>query len=188
MTGPLAPYTTPSRQPYTVRPARPADLDRLAAMLLALQDHVEAINPALWRLAEQARGAIQEQIAARLADETTCILVAEHPRDGVVGVLMGRVTTDARYIPSRTGFIEQAFVAVDHRRRGVGVRLVAEICRFFAEQGVDDISLRYAIGNEGAIRFWTALGFAPRIVTAGTTRQALAARLEADCPPPGNVL
>ncbi len=165
------------RSDYIIRPAAPTDLDRLVALVLALQRHVEMSDPALWRLTEQAQKDLPERLAARLDDAVTRILVAEHRRDGVVGVLVGRVMADERYIPARMGFIEQVFVAEGHRRQGVGVRLVAEICRFFAERGVDDISLRYAVGNEGAVRFWAALGFAPRIVTAGTTRQALAARL-----------
>jgi len=164
----------PMKSNYVIRLAMPADLDRLVELILALQQHVEASDPALWRLTEQAQKALPGQVAARLDDATSCILVAEHHQDGVVGLLLGRVMVDERYTPTRTGFIEQVFVAEGHRRQGVGVRLVAEICRFFAEQGVDDISLRYAVGNEGAVRFWTALGFAPRIVIAGTTRQALA--------------
>jgi hypothetical protein len=54
---------------------------------------------------------------------------------------------------------------------------VAELCRFFAAEGVADISLRYVVGNEEASRFWTALGFAPRIVTVGAELRAAEARL-----------
>ena len=84
---------------------------------------------------------------------------------------------DRRGIPERAGQIDQAFVRADHRRAGVGTRLVGALCRFFAEQGADDLTLRYVTTNAEAASFWSALGLSPRITTAGATRQAVEARL-----------
>jgi GNAT superfamily N-acetyltransferase len=125
----------------------------------------------------ESRGDLKGQIAARLRAESSCALVAEHDEDGVVGVIFGRIISNKRYTPSQAGQIDQAFVRTDHRRGGVGSCLVDQLCRFFATGGVADISLRYVVGNEEASRFWTALGFAPRIVTAGAERRALKMRL-----------
>ena len=141
-----------------VRPARPADLDRLVELMLALQDHVESANPDLWRLKPEAQGRPEGPTGGRLTAANAYALVAEHDRDGVVGVIFGRIVTNNRYTPERAGLVDQAFVRADHRRAGVGSRLVAELCRFFAEAGVDDLSLRYVVGNEEAAGFWTALG------------------------------
>jgi len=158
---------------YTIRQAQRVDLDRLTALQLALQDHLEASNPNLWRMSDQTRAQLKGQLAARLAVPDGCVLVAEHIKDGVVGVIYGRIVTNKGYTPSRTGMVDQAFVQPQHRRRGVGARLVAELCRFFAGQGIEDLSLRYVTGNEEAAGFWAALGFAPRIVTAGASRQVV---------------
>jgi GNAT superfamily N-acetyltransferase len=68
-------------------------------------------------------------------------------------------------------------VHASHRRRGVASRLVAAICRFFTDQGAADISLRYVIGNDEAAGFWQALGFVPRIVTAGAALETVQDRL-----------
>jgi GNAT superfamily N-acetyltransferase len=162
---------------YTIRPARRTDLDRLAEMFLSLQDHVEAANPSLWHMKAEARHNIKGQIASRLTADETRLLVAEHDGDGVVGLISGRIAANKSYVPERVGLVDQIFVLPGHRRAGVGSRLVAEICHFFAEQGVDDISLRYVVGNEAAAGFWTALGFSPRIVTAGVTRQVVEKRV-----------
>jgi len=164
---------------YTIRPAQRIDLDHLTALQLALQDHLEASNPDLWRMSDQARAQIKGQLAARLAAPEGCVLVAEHAQDGVVGVIHGRIVTNKGYAPSRTGMVDQAFVQPQHRRRGVGARLVAEMCRFFAAKGVDDLSLRYVTGNEQAAAFWTALGFTPRIVTVGASRRVVEVCLDA---------
>jgi GNAT superfamily N-acetyltransferase len=152
-------------------------LDRLVALLLALQDHLEASNSELWRMSPEARDQLKPKVAARLDAPNGCVLVAEHVQDGVVGVIFGRVITSKRYDPPRAGSVDQAVVRADHRRAGVGTLLVAELCRFFADKGVDDLTLRYVIANEEAARFWTALGFSPRITTAGARRQSVRERL-----------
>jgi len=165
------------KAPYTIRPARAADLDRLVELLLALQDHLEASNPDLWQIKTEARRQLKGQLAARLTAPNSCALVAEHEEDGIIGVVFGRVTTNNRYIPTRVGLVDQAFVRADHRRARVASQLMVELCRFFAAKGVGDLSLRYVVGNEEAASFWTALGFAPRIITAGAERAAVEARL-----------
>ena len=172
---PGEPQPTPSG--YALRLARKKDLDRLEILLLALQDHLKAANPSLWQMSEGARRGLRGQIANRLQAGDSLTLVAEHVEDGVVGMINGRVVRNTRYVPSQAGTIDQAFVRADHRRRGVGAALVAAICRFFSDQGVEDLSLRYVVGNEEAAAFWTALGFEPRIMTAGASRRQVEARL-----------
>jgi GNAT superfamily N-acetyltransferase len=168
---------TERRGQYWLRPAQAADLDSLIELLLALQDRIEASNPELWRMKPEARHNLKGQISGRLKATDSCALVAEHDEDGIVGVIFGRIIVNNRYTPSRAGQIDQAFVRPDHRRLGVGSRLVALLCGFLASEGVEDISLRYVVGNEEAAAFWAALGFAPRVITAGSRREALEQRL-----------
>ena len=162
---------------YSIRPAEKADLDRLIELLLALQDHLEAANPDLWRMREESRANLKGKIASRLDAANSLTLVAEHEQDGVVGLISGRITTNTHYDPPRAGLVDQAFVRPDHRRRAVASRLVAELCSFFAANGVEDLSLRYVVGNDEATAFWSALGFTPRIVTAGARRSEVQTRL-----------
>ena len=162
---------------YAIRRAVKADLDRLVALVLALQDHIEASNPDLWQMRPEARDQLKGQLAGRIDAPNSCALVAEHDQDGVVGVIFGRVLTSNRYHPARAGSLDQAYVRADHRRAGAGSRLVAELCRFFAAESVDELTLRYVIANEEAAGFWTALGLSPRIITAGGRRGAVEERL-----------
>jgi GNAT superfamily N-acetyltransferase len=145
--------------------------------MVALQDHLERANPGLWQMSTQSRMRLKSQLHSRLAAPNGCALVAEHAEAGVVGVIFGRVTVNSRYVPSRAGVIDQAFVEQEHRRAGVGSRLVAELCRYFAAQGVKDLSLRYVVGNGEAAEFWDGLDFEPRIMTVGTSRSRVEARL-----------
>lgn len=154
-----------------IRRAERADLDRLVVLLLALQDHLEASNSELWRMRAETRSQLKGKVAARLGARDSCVLVAEHRNAGVVGVIFGRVITNNSYLPSRAGSLDQLFVREDQRRAGMGTRLVAGLCQFFADEGVDDLTLRYVVANDEAVGFWTALGFSPRIMTAGAQRQ-----------------
>jgi GNAT superfamily N-acetyltransferase len=163
--------------PYAIRPALATDLDRLVELLLALQAHLEDSNPNIWKMTAEAKSNLKGQLAGRIQALDGFVLVAEHDEDGVIGVIFGRVVTNKRYSPSLAGSVDQAFVREDHRRAGVGSRLVAELCQIFASQGVEDLTLRYVAGNEEAARFWSSLGFEPRITTAGARRQTVEDRL-----------
>jgi len=128
-------------------------------------------------MSPEARKNLKGQLAARLNAPNSCALVAEHARNGIVGVIFGRIITSNRYTPSQAGQVDQAFVRPDHRRTGIASRLVRQLCQFFAENQVEQLTLRYAEGNEEATRFWAAIGFVPRIVTAGASRQTVEAQL-----------
>ncbi len=164
-------------QAYVIRPARAVDLDRMVELLLGLQDHLEASNSEVWRMKPEARAQFRGQVTSRLKAADACALVAEHHSDGVVGVIFGRVAANKRYSPTRAGIVDQIFVDECHRRAGVGSRLVEELCRFFCDRGIHDLSLRYVAGNEEAASFWADLGFAPRITTVGALRQTVEERL-----------
>jgi ribosomal protein S18 acetylase RimI-like enzyme len=103
--------------------------------------------------------------------------VAEHKSCGIVGVIFGRIITNNSYEPSRAGMIDQAYVLPAHRRAGVGSLLVTQLCQFFASSGIEDISLRYVVGNREASAFWSALGFSPRITISGARLRTIAQRL-----------
>lgn len=163
---------------YAIRRANKADLDRLVELLSDLQDHIETANADLWKQNPDSRRQLKNTLAARIQAAGSCALVAEHVSDGVVGVISGRVLTNKRYTPSRSGSVDQVFVQPDHRGRGVGSLLVAELCGFFASEGIGALSLRYVVGNDQAAGFWQALGFQPRIITAGAERQAVQAHLQ----------
>lgn len=166
-----------SEDPYVIRKAGSADLERLLELLLALQDHVEEANPALWRMTSRARDYLRHQISVRLQAPRSCVLVAEHRGDGVVGLIFGRVVTNSRYSPSRAGVVDQVYVRPDHRRRALGAQLVSELCTFFAAEPVTDVSLRLVSGNQEAAAFWAALGFSPRIITVGAGLETVQSRL-----------
>ena len=47
--------------------------------------------------------------------------------------------------------------------------MVEALCRFFDSEGVEEVTLRYVVGNTVAEQFWTKLSFKPVLMTALTS-------------------
>jgi ribosomal protein S18 acetylase RimI-like enzyme len=95
----------------------------------------------------------------RIEGDGIC-LVAE--QDAViVGYLAGSMTPIESYRHGRRAELENMYVAATVRRRGVGAALVAEFERWGRTQGADEVFVSAYAGNERALDFYRACGFAP---------------------------
>jgi ribosomal protein S18 acetylase RimI-like enzyme len=130
---------------WLIRPALPADAE---AML------------ELWRSADATPSVtdsvpdIHRVLAARCAQ----VLVAEID-DRLAGSIIG--TFDGW-----RGHVYRLAVHPDHRRRGLALALVAELEKWFVEQGARRIIPLVEKEHADAVAFWKAVGyvFDPRIV------------------------
>jgi len=162
---------------WTIRRAHRGDLRDLVALRLALQAHLERGNPSLWRLSPKGRVEAQAKFVDLMGNEDAMVLVATDADGHVAGMATGQILRQEERIPGIAASINTLFVVEAWRRQGIGKALVAKLCDFFAAKDAEEITLRYVIGNSEAERFWSRLGLEPRIITAGTSRQDLAARL-----------
>ena len=160
-----------------VRQAVDDDLDSLFRMSLELQDHVETSNPKIWRLSKSGRESIRIEIADALHDDNTMIFVAVN-EDNTVGMAIGQILRKEKMKVKMVGAINRVIVKKGWRRKGIGLKLVAALSNFFNENGVEDITLRYIIGNSEAEAFWEGLGFEPRIKIANVTPNKLGENLK----------
>ena len=95
----------------------------------------------------------------RLRDEDSLMLVAESGGD-YIGYLLGHVD-DAQPIFKlrRHATLTDVFVAKEHRRKGLGKRLVEEAVAFFKERGVSNARANVLSKNPGAKAFLEKMGF-----------------------------
>ncbi len=98
-----------------------------------------------------------ELLAAYFGDPRALILVAEDPE--IVGFLIAR--EESALWGSRTLHIHDLAVDPNHRRRGAGSALLAELIAVASGRGVPRIRLEVRVTNEGARRFYNAHGFRP---------------------------
>ena len=162
---------------WTIRAAQESDIDQLTDLHLALQEYHESLNPQLWRLSANARERFRERFAQLLSDGDACVLVALDDSGIIVGMMVGQIRRDDRYMPAISGSIGRLFVSEAWRGRGIGTELVKQLCQFFASRHVEDISLYYIVGNSKAAQFWSKLGLQPRMIMAGTSLQDLEGRI-----------
>jgi len=151
---------------WTIREAQESDLDQMVELRLALQDHMERRNSRIWRLSDQGRAEIREQLSQIFPDEDAIAFVAQDNGGDLVGMITGRVDMSDRYVPSTAGIIGLLFVSELWRRQGVGAGLVRKLCQFFASRNIEAVSVRYVVENDEAVQFWNKLGFQPIIITA----------------------
>jgi len=138
-----------------LRVATDEDVPLLATMNRALIEDEGSRNP-------MSMEELRARMTNFLADGWTAILVLEE--DAVVGYLLYRAHP-AEYDATRSEvFLRQLFVVRERRRQGIGRWALAEaVARHFP--GDADVVLDVLVGNEGAERFWRALGFEPYAIT-----------------------
>jgi aminoglycoside 6'-N-acetyltransferase I len=161
---------------FVIREAALPDLEELAELRLSLQSHCERSNSSVWRITDEGERLITQKLEHVLKDDKSRVFVAE--ADGnIVGFASGQASSREDYSPSKVASIENVFVREAYRKRGIGKRLVKELCRFFDSMKAEQVTLRYILGNREAECFWTQLGFKPIITTAGTTPKELKTHL-----------
>ena len=139
------------------------DVEPIYRSLYAHHTAVSTWRPGPERGADVAWSRRRARYAKTLADPNGILLLAE--RDGrVIGALIGEVEenpegSDTFAIPDRVAHLHDLAVLPDARGGGVGRALMD---RFEAELRARDVvsyGLDVMAGNEGARRFYEALGF-----------------------------
>lgn len=156
----------------SIRKATPSDIDKLVQLRLLLQQHCEESNPMIWHMTEEGKTILKQRVQNELSINNSHVLIAEMNGE-IIGSAHGEITHRTDYTPKTVGSISTVYVVREFRKRGVGALLVKQLCELFDAEGVEDVTLRYIIGNKEAEAFWRKLGFKPIITTAKTSLKEL---------------
>ena len=133
----------------TIRPAIPADLDRLTAlleMLFAIE------NDFVFDPARQRRG-----LAMLLANDWASVLVAE-AEGQVVGMCTGQlIISTAEGGPAL--LVEDVVVDPKQQGKGLGTKLLATMAECAADNGVQRLQLLADRNNETGLTFYKKIGW-----------------------------
>jgi len=145
----------------TVREAHEGDLDAIVALWLELVEYHHDLDPRLWEAADDGTRTYRDFALESMGNPRAAVLIAEVDGHtvGLAHALPGRAPASMR--ERDVGVIADVCVASAHRGRGVGHRLADAAVSHFAKQGMTEVMLSAAVGNEGAVRFWRGLGFDP---------------------------
>jgi ribosomal protein S18 acetylase RimI-like enzyme len=160
-----------------IRRAASSDVERIVELRLLLQEHAEKSNPLIWRITEDGKRLLKQTVENDLADNNIHVLLAEANGE-IIGYLQGEVTRRSDYMPRTVGQISLVYIVKQFRRKGVGKRLLKELCKFFSSNKAEDLTVRYIIGNKEAEGFWRKLGFESIITTSSTYPKKLDSKLK----------
>lgn len=140
-----------------IRRAASLDVERIVELRLLLQEHAEKSNPLIWRITEEGKTLLKQKVENELVDSNIHVLLAE--ADGeIIGYIQGEVTRRSDYMPRTVGQVSLVYVVKQFRRKGVGRRLMKELCKFFNSNKAEDLTVRYIIGNKEAEGFGESSG------------------------------
>ena len=151
----------------TIRRASSSDIGTIVEFRLSLQEHVERSNRLVWRMTEVGKKLLRQKVENDLADGNTRVLLAEAGGE-TIGFAQGEVASRSDYAPRTVGHVSLVYVRKQFRRKGIGKRLMKELCKFFNSNKAEHLTVRYVIGNKEAEGFWVKLGFEPIISTSAT--------------------
>ena len=143
-----------------VRPARPQEIDRVAALWGLITDHHAALDPLFrMRRGPVAEGELRELLRALRRDPDVEIFVYDH-RGTPEGLCIVRIDR-APPILEETERAEITDVGVrpEWRRRGIARQLVEAAQAWVRDRGVARIEIQVAAGNREGQAFWRALGY-----------------------------
>jgi ribosomal protein S18 acetylase RimI-like enzyme len=161
----------------TIRRAASSDVEKIVELRLLSQEHAEKSNPLIWRITEEGKRLLKQKVENDLADNNIHVLLAEGEGE-IIGYVQGEVTSRRDHTPRTVGQISLLYVVKQFRRKGVGRRLMKELCKFFNSNKAEDLAVRYIIGNKEAEGFWRKLGFKSIITTSSTYPKELDFKLK----------
>jgi GNAT superfamily N-acetyltransferase len=141
-----------STPPYAIRPARPDDVDTIAALIRELATYEQ--------LADQAR-ATPDSLRRHLFGPRPCaeVLIAESEDIPVGFALYFSNYSTFRAQPGL--YLEDLFVRPEYRGRGIGKALLTRLARLAVDRGCGRLEWAVLDWNEPAIGFYRSLGARP---------------------------
>jgi GNAT superfamily N-acetyltransferase len=132
-----------------VRPAEPADLDAIAALIRELAAYEHMSDDVVWELDDLRRELFGPDPAAQ-------VLLAESDDGSVAGMALW-FPTFSTFLGRRGIWLEDLFVRAEHRRRGHGRALLAHL------RGLTDGRVEWDVldWNTSAQAFYDELGARP---------------------------
>lgn len=153
-----------------IREYRESDAEIIKKFIEKLQDFVVSTDPIkrirrLPGFAEKAMKKVDEKIA-----ENKGIIFVAEDEGKPVGYIFGFVCDSQskknllEVVPTQVGQIEDLYVELDYRGRGVGRLLLNKMETYFKENGCDSLWLEVFASNGDARSAYTKMGFVEREV------------------------
>lgn len=148
---------------FRLRPARPDDYPGLCTLWKLIEDLHAGLLPGYFRRSPRPPRS-REEVEKILRTPDELILIAEElePESRAVGLVHVQIYDTPpvpSMVPRRRAHVENLIVDAEHRRRGLGRRLLDGGAEWARSHGADEMLLTVWEGNDDAVRFYESLGF-----------------------------
>ncbi len=147
-----------------LRRAERADLETLGQLAAALVRLHHRLDPARFFVVEPVETGYRWWLEKQLDVEDVVLIVAERAGSIVGYGYAALEERDWMALRDACGMIHDVFVVETERRSGVARAIVDRLTRELAALGAPLVVLSTAAKNEGAQRFFAALGFRPTMI------------------------
>jgi GNAT superfamily N-acetyltransferase len=146
----------------TIRAAKPADINLVEQLWLALYKHQKE-HGMLLDLSASSFSQWAEAMKPALG-RFTCLFIAEL-NDEPIGFLAGNLKTLPPWFGGHLiGFVSEVFVTDAHRGKQLGRELVETALRWFKANCAHRVELQVVMNNTGARRLYNKLGWTEELV------------------------
>lgn len=150
------------KQQYTIRPAKREDADAVGPIWRHMAEQHRGYDPEVWCWAHDAPTQWARGFAEFLDRDDMVLLVAEAEGGQLTGLAVGNIRETLPTFQTHTnGFVWDLCVLPDHRRCGLGRRLMERMFDEMKRRGCDDVILHVALRNRAGIRLYEKLGMRP---------------------------
>ncbi|OGM89796.1 hypothetical protein A3J77_01260 [Candidatus Wolfebacteria bacterium RBG_13_41_7] len=102
---------------------------------------------------------IKSYIKEFLEDKNRIIIVAEENKK-LIGYIFGSIKIYPVYISEKkSGYLDEAFVSVDYRKKGIGKKLFFEFIKWLKSKKIKDVTSSVDKRNKTSLKIWEKLGF-----------------------------
>jgi len=152
---------------YSIRTAVQSDIPNIVSMRLKLQEHMEQANDLILRYKDEWKNNLPDLYTDFLRNSNAVIMVAETKHGNkIVGMMAGTINEHFHFTVEKSVKIDDVWVEVEHRKKGICSQILAELLKYFSGQGIEYFTLNYVLNNFEAENTWRKLGFIPTIVNS----------------------
>jgi len=165
LSSPASPGSPPasSHVSHVVRDATREDIPAVARLAAELVRYHHRLDPSRFLLVEPIEEGYAHFLASELRNARVVVLAAEETATrAIVGYAYGRLEPrDWNMLLEAHGALHDVLVAPEARKRGLGERLVREMCTRLEQLGAPRVVLHTAVQNEEGQALFAKLGFRP---------------------------
>jgi len=145
---------------YRARPAVLEDSEELISLWLENGEYHRRLDERYYQFRRTAGVEFGHYLRKALADPNWRVLSGVTAEDEIVGLAIATLQRRPPVMLEEWyGFVDTLIVREDHRRQGLGRRLVEDLLAWFKEKGARTVELSMASKNIAGEKFWSALGF-----------------------------